>query len=147
MKIHLTALIAVGVQLCLAQNLPHPCSLITQSDVETALGKGATMTRNHNPRTGFDECRLASPNTAVKTVVMVLHASDNFEMSKKQLMQGGTDAKSAPGLGEDAYVGRLVGYNVLKHHTWLQVFGAITNEDAANDKATRLLAEKAVARL
>ncbi|MGC2694638.1 MAG: hypothetical protein WA738_02505 [Candidatus Angelobacter sp.] len=44
-------------------------------------------------------------------------------------------------------MGRAVGYNVRKGNKYVQVFGAVTNNDAANEKATRYLAERAVTRL
>ncbi len=132
-----------------AQGAPatHPCSLVTQGEVETAMGKGATMTESRNPRTGFDECRLQATGS-VKVVVIVVHPADQFAAAKKQLMTGGTDVKDAKGLGEDAFVGRTVGYNIRKGGRYVQVFGSLLNEnDAANDTATRYLAERAASRL
>lgn len=41
-----------------------------------------------------------------------------------------------------------VGYNVRKGNRYVQVFGSLMNEnDSANGKATRYLAEKAASRL
>ncbi|HEV8492208.1 MAG TPA: hypothetical protein VGR76_08045, partial [Candidatus Angelobacter sp.] len=35
--------------------LPDPCSLVTQAEVENALGKGATMNSFNNQRIGMQE--------------------------------------------------------------------------------------------
>ncbi len=120
-----------------------PCSLITQAEAESALGKGATVNPTHNPRTGMDECRL-KPGTVrgVDEIILLIHPAVGWDMVKKQLME-----KDVPGLGDDAFAGRFIGYNVRKGNNYVQVFGPMTNEAAANDKATRYIAERAASRL
>jgi hypothetical protein len=55
---------------------------------------------------------------------------------RPELMASGTDVRAVTGLGQDAYNGRLMGYNVQKGNRWVQVFGALSNENAAaNDKS------------
>lgn len=128
--------------------LPDPCSLVTQAEVETALGKGATMTSFNNQRIGMQECRLkpASPG-AIEEVLIIVHKADMWDGIKKAMLPPSSDAKLVPGLGDDAFVGRAVGYNVRKGDKYVQVFGAVTNNDAANEKATRYLVERALSRL
>lgn len=124
-----------------------PCSLLTQADVEAALGKGASMASTHNPRTGMDECRL-KPATAgkIQEIIVVVLSAQGWEMVKKGFVDG-KDVKDVRGLGDDAFAGRFIGYNVRKGHRYVKVFGPLTNDAAANDKATRYLAEKAASRL
>jgi len=128
--------------------LPDPCSLVTQAEVENALGKGATMTSFNNQRIGMQECRLkpASPG-AIEEVLIIVHKADMWDGIKKAMLPPSSDAKVVTGLGDDAFVGRAVGYNVRKGDKYVQVFGAVTNNDAANEKATRYLVERAVSRL
>jgi hypothetical protein len=128
--------------------LPDPCSLITQAEVENALGKGATMTSFNNQRIGMQECRLkpASPG-AIEEVLIIVHKADMWDGIKKAMLPPSSDAKLVPGLGDDAFVGRAVGYNARKGDKYVQVFGAVTNKDAANEKATRYLVERALSRL
>jgi hypothetical protein len=128
--------------------LPEPCSLITQAEVENVLGKGATMTPVANQRTGMHECRLKAATTGtIEVIVIVVHNADLWDATKKAMLPPNSDAKSVSGLGDDAFVGRAIGYNVRKGNKYVQVFGAVTNNDAANDKATRYLAERAASRL
>lgn len=128
--------------------LPDPCSLLTQAEVETALGTGASKTSVYNERLGMQQCRL-KPATAgaIDVIVMSVNRADNFDAMKKAMLSGGTDVKSLSGLGDDAYVGRAVGYNVRKGGKYIQIFGALDNNDALNEKATRYLAERASSRL
>lgn len=124
-----------------------PCSLLTQAEVESALGQGATMLATHNPRTGMDECRLkpAQPGKIQEIIVVVLSAQ-GWDTVKKTFVNG-KDIKEVRGLGDDAFAGRFMGYNVRKGQKYVKVFGPMTNNDAANDKATHYLAERAVSRL
>jgi hypothetical protein len=134
---------AVGVG-----GLPQPCSLVTPAEVETALGKGATMTGIFNSRIGMDECILKPASAgAIEEVLIIVHKADLWDGIKKAMLPPSSDAKLVPGLGQDAFVGRAVGYNVRKGDKYIQVFGALTNKDAANEKATRYLAERAISRL
>src|SRR5262249_34792721 len=128
--------------------LPEPCSLITQAEVETALGKGATKISIYNERLGVQQCRLkpATPGT-IDAIVMGVHKADLWEGIKKAMLPPNSDAKPVTGLGDDAFVGRAVGYNVRKGDKYVQIFGSVTNNDAANEKATRYLAERASSRL
>ncbi len=120
-----------------------PCSLITQAEAETALGKGAVIAATHNPRTDMDECRLKPGHApGIDEIIILVHPATGWDMVKKSLME-----KPAPGLGDDAFSGRFIGYNVRKGNNYIQVFGPMTNETAANDKATRYLAERASSRL
>lgn len=91
----------------------------------------------------MDECRL-KPGQApgISEVIVLVHPAVGWDMVKQQLME-----KPAPGLGDDAFVGRAIGYNVRKGNNYVQVFGPVTNEDKANDKATRYIAERAASRL
>lgn len=128
--------------------LAKPCSLVTQEEVESALGKGATMTPIFNERIGMHECRLKPATTGtIEVIVMVVHSADQWDGVKKAMLPPSSDAKSVSDLGDDAFVGRAVGYNVRKGGKYVQVFGAVTNNDAANEKATRYLAERAASRL
>jgi hypothetical protein len=128
--------------------LPDPCSLITQAELETALGPGATKTSVDNQRTGNQDCRL-KPATAgnIELIVIIVHKADLWDGIKKAVLPPSSDGKTVSGLGDDAFVGRAVGYNVRKGNKYVQVFGAVTNNDAANEKATRYLAETAFSRL
>lgn len=129
-------------------DLPEPCSLVTQAEVETALGKGAIMSPVFNERIGMKECRLkpAAPGK-IEVVIIVVHPAVSFDAVKKVMLPPSSDGKSLSGMGDDGFVGRAVGYNVRKGSRYVQVFGAVTNDDAANDKATHYLAEKASSRL
>ena len=77
----------------------------------------------------------------------MVHRADNWDAIKKAMLPPSSDSKQVAGLGDDAFEGRAVGYNVRKGSKYVQVFGAVTNNDAANEKATRYLAERAVSRL
>jgi hypothetical protein len=124
-----------------------PCSLLTQAEVETALGKGASMSSVHNPRTGMDECRLKPAQAGkIQEIIVVVLSAQGWDMVKKTFVNG-KDVKDVRGLGDDAFAGRFIGYNVRKGQKYVNVFGPLTNNDAANDKATRFLAEKAASRL
>ena len=124
-----------------------PCSLLTQPEVETALGKGATMNSTNNPRTGMDECRLKPAQAGkVQEIVVVVLSAQGWDTVKKTFVDG-KDIKEVRGIGEDGFVGRFIGYNVKKGQKYVKVFGPLTNDAAANDKATRFLAERAVSRL
>ena len=131
-----------------AGGLPEPCSLITQAETETALGKGASKTDIVNPRLGIHQCHLKPASAgAIEEVIIVVHAADQWEAIKKAMLPPSSDARTVSGLGDDASEGRAVGYNVRKGTKYVQVYGPVTNNDAANDKATRYLAEKAASRL
>lgn len=106
------------------------------------------MTSFNNQRIGMQECRLkpASPG-AIEEVLIIVHKADMWDGIKKAMLPPSSDAKLLPGLGDDAFVGRAVGYNVRKGDRYVQVFGAVTNNDAANEKATRYLVERALSRL
>jgi len=106
------------------------------------------MNSFNNQRIGMPECRLkpASPG-AIEEVLIIAHKADMWDGIKKAMLPPSSDAKVVAGLGDDAFVGRAVGYNVRKRDKYVQVFGAVTNNDAANEKATRYLAERAVSRL
>lgn len=105
------------------------------------------MSATHNPRTGMDECRLkpAQPGKIQEIIVVVLSAQ-GWDTVKKTFVNG-KDIKEVRGLGDDAFAGRFMGYNVRKGQKYVKVFGPMTNNDAANDKATHYLAERAVSRL
>jgi hypothetical protein len=120
-----------------------PCSLITQAEAEAALGKGAVIAPVHNPRSSMDECHLKPGHApGIDEIVIVVHPAVGWEDVKKAMME-----KPAPGLGDDAFLTRFTGYNVRKGNNYIQVYGPMTNEAAANDKATRYLAERAASRL
>ena len=124
-----------------------PCSLLTQADADAALGKGATMASTHNPRTGMDECRLKPAQAGkIQEIIVVVLSAQGWDMVKKTMVDG-KEVKDVRGLGDDAFAGRFIGYNVRKGQRYVKVFGPLTNDAAANDKATHYLAEKAAARL
>jgi hypothetical protein len=131
-----------------AAALPEPCSLITQAEVETALGNGATMTAAFNSRIGVHQCHVKRAGVgAMGEIIIVVHPADSWDAIKKAMLPPSSDAKAVSGLGDDAFVGRAIGYNVRKGRKYVQVFGEVTNNDAANEKATRYLAERASSRL
>ena len=87
--------------------LPDPCSLVTQAEVENALGKGATMNSFNVQQIGMQECRLkpASPG-AIEEVLIIVHKADMWDDIKKAMLPPSSDAKVVPGLGDDAFVGQ-----------------------------------------
>ena len=131
-----------------ASTSSSPCALITQSEAETALGAGAVITPTNNPRTGMSECRLKPGTTkGIEEIIMIVHPATGWDEVKKTMTGSDKDAKSVSGLGDDAFVTRFLGYNVRKGNRYVQVFGDMRNDNAANDKATRYLAERAVSRM
>lgn len=127
--------------------LPKPCSLITQAEVEAALGKGASMTADANPRTGMEECNLKPARaTDSDSLVLVLHETtpQDWERLKKTYAQDNS-AEKITGLGDDALNLGLYGVWVRKGNTYMQIYGAIDNQ--RQEKAELFLAEKAVSRL
>ena len=132
-----------------ANTSSSPCSLITQREAEIALGAGAVVTPTNNPRTGMSECRLKPGTTKeVVEIIMIVHPATGWDDVKKMMTtDSNSGAKSVSGLGEDAFVGRFLGYNVRKGNRYVQVFGDMRNDNATNDKATRYLAERAVSRM
>jgi hypothetical protein len=136
-----------GASPAMVASTSGPCSLVTQAEVDTALGKGATISAVHNPRTGNDECRLKPAHSGkIQEIIVVVLPSQGWDMVKKTYVDG-KDIKAVSGLGDDAFVGRFIGYNVRKGQKYVKVFGPLTNDNAANDKATRYLAERAASRL
>jgi hypothetical protein len=130
-----------------AADLTHPCSFITQADADTAMGKGASIAFAHNPRTGYDECHVKGNTPGLEEVIILLHRTDLWDATKKAMVDSNTGVKAVSGLGDDAFEGRAIGYNVRKGSRYTQVFGVLTNKDAPNDKATRYLAERVASRL
>ncbi len=105
------------------------------------------MAATHNPRTGMDECRLKPVQAGkIQEIIVIVNSAQGWDMVKKTFVNG-KDVKAVSGLGEDAFAGRFIGYNVKKGQKYVKVFGPLTNDAAANDRATRYLAERAVARL
>jgi hypothetical protein len=138
---------SAGAPPVLVSTASGPCSLLTQAEVETALGKGASMSSVRNPRTGMDECRLKPAQAGkIQEIIVVVLSAQGWDMVKKSLVDG-KDVKDVRGLGDDAFAGSFIGYNVRKGQKYVKVFGPLTNDAAANDKATHYLAEKAVSRL
>lgn len=124
-----------------------PCSLLTQAEVDTALGKGATMTSTKNPRTGMDECVLKPAQAGkIHEIKVVILSAQGWDMVKKSFVDG-KDIKDVRGMGDDAFAGRFIGYNAKKGDKYVKVFGPLDNDNAANEKATHYLAERAVSRL
>lgn len=129
-------------------DLPNPCSLVTQQEVDTAIGKGTAMTSVVNQRTGNPECHLKPATEGpIDEVLVVVHRVYQWDAMKQAMLPPSGDAKPVPGLGDDAFAGRAIGYNVRKGNKYVQVFGSVINKEAANEKATRYLAEKAASRL
>ncbi len=77
----------------------------------------------------------------------MVNSADLWDGIKRAMLPPSSDARMVPGLGDDAFVGRAVGYNVRNRDKYVQVFGALTNNDAINEKATHYLAPRAVTRL
>ncbi|MGC2694637.1 MAG: hypothetical protein WA738_02500 [Candidatus Angelobacter sp.] len=75
--------------------LPEPCSLITQAEVESALGKGASMHGLYNQRIDMNECIL-KPATAgaIEEIVVVVHKADMWDGVKKAMLPPSSDAKA-----------------------------------------------------
>jgi hypothetical protein len=130
-----------------AGGLPEPCSLITPAEAETAMGKGATVASEFNTRIGMAECRVKGTTPGLEQIIMVVHPAEQWDTLKKGVTAPGMGITSVSGLGDDAFVGRAIGYNVRKGTKYVQVFGVLTNKDAPNDKAARYLAERAASRL
>lgn len=128
--------------------LPDPCSLLTQAEVETALGKGATTTSVYNEQARKQQCRLkAAAPGAVNEIFLTVDKVINWDVQKKMDMGGYTEIKSVSGLGDDAYWNRGIGYIVRKGDKYIQIHGAWDNDAVADEKATRYLAERASSRL
>ena len=125
----------------------QPCSLITPEEAQTAMGKAASMTPVRNPRTGDDECHVKGTSPGLEEVLIILHRADQWDAIKNAMVTSNTGVKAVSSLGDDAFEGRGVGYNARKGPRYVQVFGVLTNKDAANDKATRYLTERAVSRM
>jgi len=126
---------------------PKPCSLITQEEVETALGKGASMNSGTNPRTGIEECSLKPVNaTDLDQLIIVVHETtpESWEKLKKNYMRD-QSVKPIPGLGDDAINVDKYGVWVRKGNLYLQIFGAINSQ--RDEKAELYLAERAVSHL
>jgi len=111
------------------------------------MGKGATVAPVHNPRTGDDECHVKGTSPGLEEVLIILHRAGEWDAIKNAMVTSNTGVKAVSGLGDDAFAGRGIGYNARKGQRYVQVFGVLTNKDAANDKATRYLAERAVSRM
>lgn len=127
--------------------LPDPCSLLTQAEVETALGKGATTTSVYNER-GQQQCRLkAAAPGALNEIFLTVDKAINWDVMKQMDRGGYTEIKSVSGLGDDAYWNRGIGYIVRKGDKYIQIHGAWDNDAIADEKATRYLAERACSRL
>jgi len=125
--------------------LPKPCSLITQEEAESALGRGATMTASTNPRTSVEECAVKpAKGTELDHLTIVLHdtTAESWETVKKSHAQ---DVTPIPGLGDDAINVGMYGVWVRKGNVYLQIYGAIDNQ--RNEKAELFLAAKAVSRM
>jgi len=135
--------------------LSKPCSLVTQAEVETALGKGATMTSD-----GTQKCLLRRAGAdATEQFTIVVLAAEHWKEVKENFLQAGM--KDVPGLGDDAFgtcraPSRATGpvslcvYNVRKGSKYVQVFtwqDFTQHNIPANDKVTRYLAERAASRL
>lgn len=73
-------------------NLPDPYSLITQAEVETALGPGAKMTTRHNARTRCGRMR-ADGTRRRKEIIIVVRRADAFDASKMQLIASVSDVR------------------------------------------------------
>ncbi len=125
-----------------------PCSLLTQAEVETALGKGATMTHNANPRTGMNECKLKpAAGSDLDELVIVVHETtpESWLMVKKSYMQD-KRVKQVRHLGDDAInVGGYAGIWARKGDKYVQIFGSLKPE--RDEKTELLLLEKALSRL
>jgi hypothetical protein len=126
---------------------PKPCSLITQAEVESALGKGASMNSGTNPRTGVEECTLSPAHaTDLDHLILVVHDTtpESWEKLKKSYAQD-QSVKPIPGLGDDALNVGMYGVWVRKGNVYMQIFGAINSQ--RDEKAELYLAERAVSRL
>lgn len=125
-----------------------PCALLTQADVEKALGKGATISPYSNPRTGMDECKLKpAAGSDLDQLVIVVHETtpESWLMVKKGYMQD-KRVKQVRGLGDDAInVGGYAGIFARKGTKYVQIFGSLKPE--RDEKAELDLLQQAVSRL
>jgi len=127
-------------------NLPKPCSLITQAEVESALGKNASMREATNPRTGTEECILVPVHGGdMDHITIVLHDTtpQDWEMLKKTYVQD--KSTPIPGLGDDAINTGQLGVWARKGNIYMQIYGVIKYQ--RDEKAELFLAEKAMSRL
>ncbi len=127
-------------------NLPKPCSLITQAEVESALGKNASMRDATNPRTGTEECILVPVHGGdMDHITIVLHDTtpQDWEMLKKTYAQD--KSTPIPGLGDDAINAGQLGVWARKGNIYMQIYGVIKYQ--RDEKAELFLAEKALSRL
>ncbi len=136
---------------------PEPCSLVTQAEVETALGAGATMTQTVNPRLGYKECKLTPGSAKIRPDddqwrqiakvhaerVIVVRETDNDQW--RRMKDALPDNKPEPGVGDDAF-SRGGTLHVRKGRSWMQIFD-FTEHTADEKKANRYLAERAASRL
>jgi hypothetical protein len=126
----------------------HPCALLTQTEVESVLGKGASITPYSNPRTGMDECKLKPPaGTELDQLVIVVHETtpESWTVVKKSFMQD-KKVKQVRGLGDDAInVGGYAGIFARKGTKYVQIFGSLKPE--RDEKAELYLLQQAVSRL
>ncbi|HZR29751.1 MAG TPA: hypothetical protein VFA71_13310 [Terriglobales bacterium] len=127
-------------------NLPKPCSLITQDELESALGKKATMRDAANPRTGIEECTLVPVHGGdMDHITIVLHdtTQQDWEALKKTYAQD--KSTPIPGLGDDAINAGQLGVWARKGNIYMQIYGVINYQ--RDEKAELFLAEKALSRL
>src|SRR5262249_43195930 len=131
-----------------AAPVSHPCSLLTQADVESALGKGTSIIPYSNPRTGMDECKLKpAAGSDLDQLVIVVHETtpESWLMVKKGFMQD-KKVKQIRGLGDDAInVGGYAGIFARKGTKYVQIFGSLKPE--RDEKAELYLLQQAVSRL
>jgi hypothetical protein len=128
--------------------LSDPCSLITQAEVETVLGKGATMKSFVQERTGIHMCEIG-PAQATDSNKLKLYGrkTSDWEGIKKAFMSG-TKSKIVPGVGDDAfYVEGILGVLARKGDTYVEVSPLIAFHSTVDEKTLRSIAERAVSRL
>src|SRR5215471_498180 len=66
--------------------LPAPCSLITQAEAETAMGKGTIMTKARNPYTGREECHLKGTTPGLDEIDISVHHPDMWDQTKATVL-------------------------------------------------------------
>jgi hypothetical protein len=127
-------------------NLPKPCSLITQAELESALGKNATMTDAPNPRTGIEECTLVPVHGGdMDHITIVLHDTTPQDWEKLKKTYAQDKSTPIPGLGDDAINAGQLGVWARKGNIYMQIYGVIKYQ--RDEKAELFLAEKALSRL
>lgn len=118
------------------------CSLLTQADIESVMGKGAT-TNAYKPDT---ECILNGASPMNVLTVSVTTYGGEWSNVKQGFKKMDPSSKDISGVGEDAFT-YLGGVVTKKGGRFVSVGGAITDAPMKQLDGARFLAEKVVAKL